>query len=194
MASRSKDLTRPITTATRVRFVVSGPVFLHRPAFLQHAFSKHSDAAALTARAAVCAAIVTSMSGAVRYPLAILGGLVTVFAIDGVCYYVSMHALGRSFDHPTSGFLVGSLCYSYLSRTAGGFVAGDIVHRRTLVPGVVLAACLLLLGLYNVEKGFGVMGRSSLYVVLLNLVGPLFAILGAYLWSRTKPRTLARSR
>ena len=141
-----------------------------------------------------CTAIVASMSGAVRYPLAILGGLVTVFAIDGVCYYVSMHAFGRSFDHPTIGFLVGSLCYSYLSRTVGGFVAGDIVHRRTILPGVLLAAFLLLLGIYNFEKGFGVIGRASVYVVLLNLVGPLFAILGASLWRRTKPRTLAKSR
>lgn len=134
------------------------------------------------------------MGRAVRYVLAMLGGLVTVFAIDGVCYYVSMHGFGRSFDHPTTGFLLVSLLYSYLSRTVGGFVAGDIVHRRTLLPGAVLALLLLVLGIYNFEKGFGVFSRATIYVVLLNLVGPLFALIGAYLWNRTKPQTLTKSR
>ena len=122
-----------------------------------------------------------------------LGGLVTVLAIDGLCYYVSMHGFGRSFDHPTTGFLLVSLLYSYVSRTVGGFVAGDIVHRRTLWPGVVLAVLLLLMGVYNLNKGFGVFGRASIYVVLLIVVGRLFAIAGAYLWSRQRPRTVRRS-
>lgn len=116
-----------------------------------------------------------------------LGGLVTVLAIDGLCYYVSMHAFNASFDHPTTAFLVASLLYSYTSRTVGGFVAGDIVHRRTLLPGFGLTVLLLLLGFYNLHKGVGVFGRATIYVVLLNVVGPLFAILGAYLWSRTRP-------
>ena len=95
----------------------------------------------------------------------------------------------RPSDHWLS---LVSLLYSYLSRTVGGFVAGDIVHRRTLLPGIILAVLLLLLGIYNFEKGFGVFGRGTIYVVLLNLVGPLFAIVGAYLWSRAKPRTFPR--
>ena len=123
--------------------------------------------------------------------LAVLGGLVTVFAIDGLCYYISMHGFQRSFDHPTTGFLIANLIYSYISRTAGGFVAGDIAHRKSLLYGGVLTLLLLLLGVFNLSKGFGVFGRSTTYVVLLNLVGPFFAILGAQLWSRTRKRRLA---
>lgn len=134
------------------------------------------------------------MGLAVRSVLAMLGGLVTVLAIDGLCYYVSMHVFGLSFDHPTTGFLLVSLLYSYFSRTLGGFVAGDIVHRRTLWPGVALAVLLLLVGVYNLNKGFGVFSRATIFVVLLNVVGPLFAVAGAYLWSRQRPRTVARSR
>ena len=128
----------------------------------------------------------------VRSVLAMLGGLVTVLAVDGLCYYISMHAFNASFDHPTTGFLLASLIYGFLSRTLGGFVAGDIVHRRTLLPGFGLTVLLLLLGFYNLHKGFGVFGRATIYVVLLNVAGPLFAILGAYLWSRTRPLPSAR--
>ena len=117
-----------------------------------------------------------------------LAGLVPVLAIDGVCYYVSMHRFNASFDHPTAGFLIANLLYSAVSRTLSGFVAGDIVHRRTLLPGVALAALLLLFGFFNLEKGFGVLSRGTVYVVVLNVVGPLFAILGADLWMRVGGR------
>ena len=132
------------------------------------------------------------MGLAARSILAMIGGLVTVLAVDGLCYYTSMHAFNASFDHPTSGFFLASLIYGFFSRTLGGFVAGDIVHRRTLLPGFGLAALLLLLGFYNLHKGFGVFGRATIYVVLLNVAGPLFAILGAYLWSRSRQRQSTR--
>ena len=133
------------------------------------------------------AAIVTGMSLAVRSVLAMLGGLVTVLAIEGVCYYVSKHGFNASYDRPTTGFLVASLLYSYIACTVGGFVAGDIVHRRSILPGIALAVFLALLGLYNLNKGLGVPGRTTTYVVLLNLIGPLFAVFGGYLWSRARP-------
>lgn len=127
------------------------------------------------------------MGTVVRGVLAVLGGLVTVLAIDGLCYYVSMHVFGVSFDHPTTGFLIANLGYSYISRIIGGFVAGDIAHRKTLRYGVALTVILLLVGVYNLSKGFGVFGRATTFVVLLNVVGPFFAIYGAYLWSRGRP-------
>ena len=113
-----------------------------------------------------------------------VAGIVTVLAIDGLCYYVSMHRFDASFDHPTTGFLLANLLYSAVSRTMGGFVAGDVVHRRTLLPGIALAVLLLLLGFLNLEKGFGVLSRGTVYVVVLNVVGPLFAVLGTALWVR----------
>lgn len=126
------------------------------------------------------------MGQVVRGVLAILGGLVTVLAIDGLCYFISMHVFSRSFDHVTIPFLLVNLMYSFFSRTVGGFVAGDIGHRRPMLYGVLLALILYVLGAFNLVKGVGVFSRGTVYVLTLNLVGPLFAIYGAYLWGRRR--------
>ena len=146
----------------------------------------HAGSCALRTPRSGRTAIVTGMGQAGRSIFAMLGGLATVLAIDGLCYFVSMHGFGISFDHPTNSFLIFSLLYSYVSRTLGGAVAAAMARRRPLLHGIVLAALLLLVGFYNLSKGFGVFGRATAYVVLLNVAGPLFSLLGAYLWSRTR--------
>lgn len=123
------------------------------------------------------------MNPATRSVFAVIDGLLLFLALEGVFSAISVLGLGRSFDTPTAGFLTSYLIWALLSAVAGGFVAGRVAHRNPVTHGIILAALLLPLIIFNLHKGLG--NQRDAFVYALNLLTPVAIIAGSALNTRS---------
>ncbi len=117
-----------------------------------------------------------------RSVFAVVDGLLLFLALEGVFYAIAFLGLNRSFDTPTPGYLSCNLLWAMLAALAGGYTAAKVARRAFLAHGIAVAMPLLLLGLFNLHKGFG--NRNTPYVLGMNLLVPLFCVAGAALFAR----------
>ena len=127
------------------------------------------------------------MTRSARSVFAIVDGLLLFLALEGVFYAIAFLGLNRSFDTPTPAYLSCNLLWALLAALAAGYTAAKVARRAFLAHGLGVAIPLLLLGLFNLHKGFG--NRNTPYVLGINLLVPLLTMAGAALFARRlRPR------
>lgn len=124
----------------------------------------------------------------IRSVLGVLGGLLVIVIVVAVCTKVQTLTMGANHDHPTALFLTINLLFSFAAALVGGYVAALIAGHSPVAHGVALAVLMLVLAVINLEKGVG--GEATVYVVLLNIGGPLCAVLGAWVRARRGRRVV----
>ena len=131
------------------------------------------------------------MNPAARSVFAVIDGLLLFLALEGVFYAVAFLGLHRSFDTPTPFYLTCNLLWALLAALLAGITAARVAKRSSLGHGVALAIVLLPLCLFNLNKGLG--DRRTPFVLAINLLVPVFCILGASLHhGATRRSRLAR--
>ena len=83
-----------------------------------------------------------------------------------------------------AGYLSLYLAFAALSSLAGGYVTGRVASRRGSKAVGVLAALLLLAGVFSLTEGGGETGQPSWYPYVLLLLGPAGVMMGGSLVRR----------
>ena len=138
----------------------------------------------------------TGLVGWQRLVVAVLAGLgVTILvvlagtiaavklALSGIDPATLERRLKQGMQFPAA-YLSLYLAFAALSSLAGGYVTGRVAHRRGSKAVGVLAALLLLTGVFSLTEGGGETGQPSWYPWVLLLLGPAGVLLGGSLASR----------
>ena len=85
-----------------------------------------------------------------------------------------------------AGYLSLYLAFAALSSLAGGYVTGKVATQRGSKAVGVLAALLLLSGVFSLTEGGGETGQPSWYPYVLLLLGPAGVMIGGSLVRRDR--------
>ena len=96
---------------------------------------------------------------------------------------ISVNAMGLKSGHPTPGYLVFNVAYSFFAAAAGGFVTALIAGVKPLEHGYVLAGLMLLMGALSYFRYKGI--QPGWYQVMMVVVPPLCAVAGAAICARS---------
>lgn len=133
------------------------------------------------------------MSSGARSVFAVIDGFLLFLALEGVFYAIALLGLGRSFDTPTPGYLLCNLIWTVIAAGIAGYVTGMVARHSPVAHGAALAIPFVLLAIFNIIKGLG--SRRTPFVLGWNVLVPLCCILGAWLYSKHRPRAaLSRRR
>ena len=129
------------------------------------------------------------MNSTARSVFAVIDGLLLFLALEGVFYAIAFLGLNKSFDTPSPAYLTCNLVWGLVAALLGGYTAARVARRSPVAHGVWVAAPLLLLGFFNIHKGWG--NRNTPYVLAFNLLVPVCCVLGAFLY-RQRRRPIGR--
>ncbi len=123
------------------------------------------------------------MPRALRSVLAVVAGYGTMFVVVLVFTVIFVKALHLQSHHPTPGYLVINVAYSFAAALVGGFVTAKLAGYRPVEHGIALGAVILLVGaLFLVHPP---VGQPVWYGWALTFLAPVWAILGAATQRRT---------
>lgn len=104
--------------------------------------------------------------------------------------WLGSHFLDAHADRPGMTFFVTSLTYYLLAALVGGYLSAVLGGRNPVSHGVGLAMLMFGVNVINLVTKFDSVHRT--YVLLINIGGPLLAVLGAFLRrGHTEPRRRA---
>ncbi len=118
--------------------------------------------------------------------MAIIVGFLTLNFTIVVFTLISVATLHLKSGHPTPGYLVFNVLYSFAAATAAGFVAALIAGRKPLQHGLVLAAIMLAFGIFSYRRYAGL--QPLWYQFMMLVVPPLCVMLGALIEARNARR------
>lgn len=122
------------------------------------------------------------MPPVLRSILSILAGFVTMAVVVIVLTLVSVQVFALKSGHPTPGYLVVNVAYSFAAAALGGYVTALLAPSRPLVHGYILAGVMLVMGALSYVQYRGT--QPLWYQALITVVTPLAAIAGARLRAR----------
>lgn len=126
------------------------------------------------------------MSSGARSVFAVIDGILLFLALEAVFYAIALLGLNMSFDTPTPGYLLSNLVWTVFAAGVAGYMTGKVARHSPVAHGAALAIPFVLLAIFNMLKGLG--GRRTPFVLGWNLLVPLFCIVGAWLYSKHRPR------
>lgn len=118
-----------------------------------------------------------------RSILAIIVGFLTMNFIVILFTTIAVAILHLKSTHPTSGYLVFNILYSFLAATAAGYVAALIAGRKPLQHALVLAAIMLAFGIFSYRHYTGL--QPHWYQLIMIAVPPLCVLAGASIEARS---------
>lgn len=125
----------------------------------------------------------------------LVGFIVTIFIVSVGIGLAAMLLLppptGGQLPVLTPAYLAANLLISAVAAVAGGWVAGTIGQRASLLHAGVLAGLMLTLSLISlIAEGGAATGQPAWYPYAIALIGPLGALGGGWLqlqWLKSKP-------
>ena len=124
-----------------------------------------------------------TMPPILRSILAVIAGFIAMSFVIIVLTLLSIKTMGLKSGHPTPGYLVINVVYSFLAAAAGGFVTALIAAVKPVEHAYVLACVMLVMGALSYAHYRGT--QPGWYQLLLVLVPPLCAIAGAAICARS---------
>ena len=120
-----------------------------------------------------------------RIILGVMAGFLTINCIVIVLTLISVKAMHLQSGHPTPGYLVANVAYSFAAALAGGFVAAFFARPRAITAASVLAAIMLFFGIFSYLHYTG--QQPLWYQILMIVAMPVAALVGAALYARRFP-------
>lgn len=118
-----------------------------------------------------------------RSVLAVVAGFVTMSFVVIVLTVIAVNAMGLKSGHPTPGYMVINVVYSFFAAGAAGFVTALIAKVNPLEHAYVLAGIMLVMGVVSYVHYTGT--QPGWYKVMMVVVPPLCAIAGAAICARS---------
>jgi hypothetical protein len=123
-----------------------------------------------------------TMPPILRSILAVIAGFVAMSFVVIVLTLLSVKSMGLKGGHPTAGYLVINVVFSFLAAAAGGFVTALVAAVKPVEHAYVLACVMLVMGALSYARYRGT--QPGWYQLMLVLVPPLCAIAGAAICAR----------